>query len=176
MPTPRTWLPRITEIIEILRLSPAKELDRAAIEKLFEIQRRSAITLIKQVGALKRGDHHVVARKSLLTWVQHIEATESQEVERRRQVAADIDHSLAEHRAVKLALEQKGKSAVEFTLPREVLEATLDSLPPEIHLAPGRIEINFSPSDPIQACQMLYALGLALANDFESFRSLVLGT
>jgi hypothetical protein len=161
------------EIIEILKGSDAREFDRTAIEKLFEIQRRTALLLIQQAGATKSGVRHVVTRKALLAWVQHIEATEAQDLERRQQVAVQLDEQMAEQKAMQVALRQAGKPPVEFPLTREILEATLDSLPPDIHITPGRIMINFRPDDPLQACQMLYALGLVLANDFDSFAKIM---
>jgi len=63
-------------------------LDRGAIEKLFEIQRRTALLLMKQAGTVKAGVHFLVPRQVLIRWVERIEATEGQELGRRRRVAA----------------------------------------------------------------------------------------
>jgi hypothetical protein len=169
MPVPRTWLPRIYEIIEILKTSKAEVYDRAGIEKLFQLQRRAALYLMKQAGAVRTQVDSVVPRQVLLAWVERVEATEAQDLVRRRQVSEQIDHSLEEQRAARAALDEAGKPKVEFPLTREILEATITSLPPEIHIQPGRITINFNPDEPIEACQRLYTLGLVLANDYESF-------
>ncbi len=169
MPTPRTWLPRIYEIIEILKSSSAQEYDRASIEKLFELQRRAALLLMKQVGTVRKQVHSVVPRLVLLAWVQKIEATEAQDLVRRQRISEQIDQDMAERRAAQAALQEAGKKTIEFPLTREILEASLTSLPPDVHVTPGCITINFDPDDPIQACQLLYALGLAIANDYDSF-------
>lgn len=169
MPTPRSWLPRSVEITEILRESGVEELDRGAIEKLFEIQRRAALVLMDQVGPIKHMTGHTVLRTSLLSWVERIVATEGQEFERRQHLSARIAEQIAERRALRQALNAAGKPAVSFTLPQEVLSATVASLPREIEISPGQIVVNFDPSNPEEACQLLYLLGLALANDFDSF-------
>jgi hypothetical protein len=169
VPTPRTWLPRVYEIVEILKTSSVEEYDRTAIEKLFELQRRAALLLMKQVGAVRKQVYSVVPRLVLLAWVEKIEANEAQDLVRRKRVSEQIDHDLAEHRAMQEALRTAGKKTVEFALTREILNASLTSLPPEIDIVPGRITINFDPEDPTKACQLLYALSLVLANDFESF-------
>lgn len=168
MPTPRTWLARSQEILAILRSSDADELDRAAIEKLFEIQRRAALNLMDQVGAIK-GLRHSVSRTSLLSWVERILTTEGQEFERRQRVNQQIAAEMAERHAHKQALTDAGRPPVSFTLPQELLSSSITSLPREIEISAGRIIVSFDQDHPEEACQLLYALGLALSNDFESF-------
>jgi hypothetical protein len=169
VPTPRTWLPRAEEILAILKKSSADELDRTAIEMLFEIQRRTALLLMDQVGVIKHGLRHSVSRTSLLSWVEQIVASEGQELERRQRVSAQISEDLAERRATRQALDEAGKPARSFAITREILSASVDSLPPGIEITPGRIVVSFNPTDPDTACRLLYQLGLALSNDFDSF-------
>jgi hypothetical protein len=176
VPTPRTWLPRSEEILGILRRSDADELDRAAIEKLFEIQRRTALLLMDQVGVTKQGVRHIVSRTSLLCWVERIVLTEGQEFERRRLVNERISAEMAEHQAHRLAMTEAGRPPVSFTLPPELLSATITSLPREIEISAGRIVVSFDPDEPEEACQLLYSLGLALSNDFESFAAIQHGS
>ena len=169
MPTPRTWLPRAEEILAILKKSSADELDRTAIEMLFEIQRRTALLLMDQVGVIKHGLRHSVSRTSLLSWVERIVSVEGQEFERRQRASAQISEEMAEWRHTRQTLDAAGKHARSFALTREILAASITSLPPEIEITPGRIVVSFDPADPDAACQMLYQLGLALSNDFDSF-------
>ena len=175
MPTPRTWLPRSQEILTILRGSDAQELDRAAIERLFEIQRRTALLLMDQVGVIKHGIRHAVSRTSLLAWVERIVVTEGDEFERRRRVSDQIAAEVAEHQAHRRAMTEAGRPPVSFTLPPELLSASISSLPHEIEISPGRIVVSFDPDEPEEACQLLYSLGLALSNDFEGFRAIMHG-
>lgn len=169
MPIPRTWLPRIYEIIQVLENSKAAEFDRPAIEKLFEIQRRTALLLIKQVGAIKSGIYHVVPRKALLAWVKKIEKAEGSDIRYRLQVTEHLDQEMAEYRAAQAALRQANKPPIQFTLSKDILKADLASLAPNVEVTQGRIVITFDPTDPVQACELLYGLACALANDFTSF-------
>jgi hypothetical protein len=176
VPTPRTWLPRSQEILAILRKSDADELDRAAIEALFEIQRRTALLLMDQVGVIKNGVRHNVSRTSLLAWVERIVTTEGDEFERRRRVNDHIAAEMAEHQAHRKAMVDAGRTPVRFTLPPELLSASFSSLPREIEISPGRIVVSFNPDEPVEACQLLYSLGLALSNDYEGFLAILHGS
>jgi hypothetical protein len=169
VPVPRTWLPRIYEILETLRSSSAREFQRPNIEKLFELQRRAALLLMKQAGAVRTQVHSAVPRQVLLAWVEKIEAAEAQDLVRRRQISDQIDTELEERRALRAALQEAGKPKIDFPLTREILEATLDSLPSGVQIKPGEIVIRFDPQDPVTACQLLYSLSMVLANDFDGF-------
>jgi hypothetical protein len=132
-----------------------------------------ALLLIKEVGAEKLNCMHVVQRKALIQWVEKIETTEGREYERRQHMRAQLAEEMIEFNAARHALRDAGKPAVQFPLTREILEATVDSLSSEIQISPGRITIDFDKDDPVQACQMLYALSLVLANDYDSFAALM---
>lgn len=176
MAQPRTWLPRAAEIAEVLRKMKSRDLDRSAIEELFQLQRRAAITLMRQAGAKgERGEAWMVPRDSLLTWVERTAQNESWQLERRRHTSEELSQSMAEVQAIRAALNQAGKKAISFPIVEEVLTASCASLPPNIVISPGCITIRLSGPDPtIEACQLLYRLGLALANDFDGFTSLVM--
>lgn len=152
------------------------ELDRAAIEMLFQIQRRTALLVIHAVGPMLSGCSFTVDRKDLIRWVEKIEATEGQELERRRRVRERIDDNVAQFAAAQKALRDAGRPAVEFPIVREVMSASVASLPRGIRLAPGRVILKFPRGEATQACQLLYALSLAIRNDFDSFEEAVSGT
>ena len=149
------------------------QLDRASIEKLFQIQRRSALLMIHAVGPLLSGCSFKVDRQDLIKWVEQVDAVEGLEVRRRQWRTRQIDEETSEFRAAQKALRNAGKQPIEFALTREILEATISTLPSEVKIAPGRITVDFNPDDPIHACRLLYALGLALASDFESFERIM---
>lgn len=140
------------------------------IEKLFQVQRRQAISIMSEIGPVDVAGRFHVLRSSLLSWVQNIQETEGQELERRR-VGCDLDQKLAEAHAARRALRDVGRPPQEFALPKEMLSASLDSLPREISIAPGRITVCFNQEEPESALELLYLLSLALANDFDVFLS-----
>jgi hypothetical protein len=180
MAMPRTWLPRAEEILDVLRRMKSRQLDRAAIEELFQLQRRAAIDLMNQVGTTgTRATGFLVDRTPLLSWVERISKEEAWQLERRAATAQELSHSLAEVQAVRAALHAAGKQQISFPIVAEVLQASFASLPPAIQIEPGRVTVLADHPDPharaLAACQLLYALGAAMANDFDSFQALLCG-
>lgn len=176
MPTPRTWLPRIKEILAILDSSDAEELDRNAIEKLFKIKRRNALLLMNSVGPKKSLDgSYIVSRKDLTIYVRRIEETEGWAVERRTAVLVEIDERSEMWRSVRAkALEQNMKPEA-FDVSAKIAQSTFSTLPPGVVVDPGVIQITFDPRDPVDACQKLYGISMALTNDLSGFLRILEG-
>lgn len=173
MPTPRTWLPRIDEILAVLRASDVESFDRTAIEKLFEIQRRTALLLMNAAGSEKKGIFHLVRKVDLIRYVEGIDQTEGQEVARRRHTLKQIDHDAEQWRAVRSHIDKEEKEPVRFTITEEISNASFSSLPYGIEVEPGLILVKFDPELPEEACQKLFALSKALVNDFGGFLRLM---
>lgn len=169
MPTPRTWLPRIEEILSILKSSTVELYDRDAIEKLFQIQRRTALLLMTAVGPVKQSNGFVVPRLQLVTWVELIRDTEGQEVSRRHQALKDIDRGVEQWRSVRNQVVEADKPPVTFPITDEIINSYFSRLPAGIDIRPGEISVSFDPTSPMEACQKLYALSMALVNDFGGF-------
>jgi hypothetical protein len=179
MAMPRTWLPRAEEILDVLRRMKSKQLDRAAIEELFLLQRRAANELMTQAGAPKarRGEGVLVDRTSLLAWTERIFKDESWQLERRKETSTELSRSMAEVQALREAMAREGKHPVSFPLDEKYLRATCASLPHSIRIELGRITIEVAEGTPDEmqqlACQLLYELAMALNNDPDSFRDLI---
>lgn len=169
MPTPRTWLPRADEIRNVLQGMSTPLLDRNAIEHLFEIQRRSAILLMQEVGPIKQGGSFRVDRQKLTEWVQKIADEGAGELRRRRTQFEELGRGLSEAQAMRYMLREAGRPPVPFPIVAEVLQASFDSLASEIGIEPGKICIQFPADGPEVACQLLYQLSMALSNDFIGF-------
>jgi len=168
MAQPRTWLPRADEIAQCLRKMRSRDLDRAAIEELFQLQRRAALTLMEQVGVTaERGKPSTISRTSLLSWVERVAKEESWQLERRKDLAADLSQSQAEVLAVREALREAHRPTPKrFTIVRDVLGATCETLPSNIRLEPHRITIHLDRVDAdVQACELFYMLAMVFAND-----------
>jgi hypothetical protein len=56
-----------------------------------------------------------------------------------------------------------------FRIVREILGASVASLPESIEIKPGEIRLRLRFTDPIGVLQLLYHLGLALRNGIASF-------
>jgi hypothetical protein len=176
MTLPRTWLPRAEEIQAVLRKMKSKQLDRSAIEELFQLQRRAAIDLMNQVGRTgDRATGFLVQRTALLTWVERVAKAESWQLQRRKETSEELSRSLAEIQAIRTAMAREGRQPVSFPVVEQLLQATCTSLPSSIRIEHGRITIAVEDGEPddmsVQACQLLYELAMALNNDAAGFKS-----
>src|ERR1700674_3923113 len=149
MATPRTWLGRAEEILEVLSEMRSPKIDRPAIEELFQLQRRAAITLMKQAGATGcRGSEFLVDRRTLIKWVENIYKVEGSVLDRRKATSEALSRVMDEVQSVRARLHQQGRPLVVFSLPDQVLRAQFSSLPSSIRVELGRILVDFPPEDP----------------------------
>jgi hypothetical protein len=176
MAMPRTWLARAEEIIDVLRRMKSKQLDRAAIEELFRLQRRAAIELMTQAGATKakRGSASLIDRTSLLSWAQQIFKDESSQLQRQAETSEELSRSMAEVRKLRAAMAREGRPAIAFPIIESYLRANCASLPLAIRIEHGQVTVdvkNDTPEEMLKAaCQLLYELAMALNNDPDGFR------
>jgi len=176
MAMPRTWLPRAEEILDVLRRMKSKQLDRAAIEELFQLQRRAAIELMTQAGApkVKRGSAFLIDRSSLLSWAERVFKDESWQLQRQQETSEELSRSMAEVRELRNAMAKEGKPPIAFPIIESYLRANCASLPPAIRIEHGHVTIhvtNDTPDEMLKAsCQLLYELAMALNNDADGFR------
>ena len=176
MAMPRSWLPRAEEIIDVLRRMKSKQLDRAAIQELFELQRRAAIDLMTQAGAprAKRGSASLIDRTSLLSWVETIYKDESWQLQRQHETSEELSRSMAEVRELRGAMAKEGRPAIAFPIIESYLRANCASLPLAIRIEHGQVTVhvkNDTPEEMLKAaCQLLYELAMALNNDPDGFR------
>jgi hypothetical protein len=176
MAMPRTWLPRAEEILDVLRRMKSKQLDRAAIEELFQLQRRAAIELMTQAGAPKvnRGSAFLIDRTSLLSWTERIFKDESWQLQRQQETSEELSRSMAEVRELRLAMVKEGRPPIGFPMIESYLRASCASLPPAIRIEHGQVTIQVKNDTPEEmltaACQLLYELAMALNNDADGFR------
>lgn len=173
MPTPRIWLPRIEEILHTLRASSSDHFSRQEIEKLFEVQRRAALLLMKSVGSSQQGAHSVVLKSDLLAWVEEIERTEAQELVRRQHALDEIARESEQWKAVRGHASALNKPLVQFPIVEEIAQAEFSQLPEGIAVTPGKITISFDPAEPEELCEKLYALSKALVNDLIGFSKIM---
>jgi hypothetical protein len=175
MPVPKTWIPRIPSILAELESSQIEMFDRSQIESMFELQRRRALLLMVEAGAVKDRLGYLVSRDKLVTYVLMVKRVEEERRDRHQQTMSSIDRGSAELREVREYLSRNQKEQLRYSLTEEVLEASITSLPQGVHIIPGQIVIEVNDASVEDACQKLYALGIALANDLAGFERLLKG-
>jgi hypothetical protein len=146
-------------------------MDRSAIEELFQLQRRSAIELMQHAGAVgSKGKPLLVERTSLLRWVETTVQKEMWRLERQRSRAEELSRNVSEVQAVREALTREGRPPTSFPLVQEVFQSSCSSLPNNIVIESGTITIRAEGDNLAEhACQLLYELGRAIANDYDGF-------
>ena len=131
---------------------------RTDIEALFGIGRASAQSLMKAIGEVQAvGGAHFVERPALLAFLDAMLAAPSvEEALRARQAEAE---PVPRPRTLKVSL------------PADLRHAMLPDLPPNVVLAPGRLEIT-SPT-AVGMLESLLALALVMQNDLDRFREAI---
>ena len=164
MPPAPLWLHRLAHIRATLVAWPASVLDRAAIEQLFGLKRRSAIHLLAALDGYKVGKTYVVERATLLTRLDEIAGPkiERAAVQRRIQVRNHL-------REMKV-----------HAKPRLIRIEPLPPAQPGGHGLPAGVTLESTPEDDgsrmvfayhsaKELLGQVYALATAAATDYAAF-------
>lgn len=161
MPARPTWLIRVADILDRLRLTGGPPfLDRAAIEKLFCVSRRQAIRLMGACRGYEVGRTFLVDRQSVIEFLEQIEdsgATRQADARKRRVLAAINEVAdQAAARRVRIAVAPA----------KETASIVLS--------APGKLEITFGSAEELLT--HIASIAGAATRDFSAFRKRYEGT
>jgi hypothetical protein len=163
MPAKAEWLQRVPEILEELRALDVPVLDRAAIQRLFNFQRRRAIQFMHGQGGYQAGHSFLVDRARLIAQLEVLQHGDDFQRESRRRIRLEDTIEQVRRHAV--------ASRVRIPVEAAVFSTRIDALPPGIRLEPGSLNVTFQ--NPQELLQRLFALSQAMANDFELFERMV---
>lgn len=161
MPDKPSWYDRLENVIEQLEQSPHPYVDRETLEFLLGIGRRRAQQILRPLVRRTLGKNGLAAKDEVIEHMRHLAAGDAAyfERQRRQRLHAIID-------GLQAAARERPRVLVEA--PAAVVNQELESLPPGVHLSPGRIQIDgFRTSD--EAKVKLLALILAMGNDPDGF-------
>lgn len=158
MARPVKWSRDLHTIRERAQGSRIETWSRKDIERLFSLSRPSAQNLMKAIGNVQTvGAAHFVDRASLLGFLDAMIGAES--------VEGALQARLAEAEPV------PRPKALRVSLPDDLRHAMLPDLPPNVTLAPGRIEIT---ADSVEGMvEALFTLALVMQNDLDRWRQAV---
>ena len=160
MPAKSSWLLHIPEIRSLLAEVALPVIDRAAIQSIFGLGRRQAIELMHQFDAYQAGHTLLIERMRLISELDKIVANgEYQQEEARHE---KLTAALARFQRARRAQE------VRIEVAPAVFDTRLSILPGAVHLAPGKLEVEFSGCEDLLS--KLFTLAQAAINDFDSFR------
>lgn len=159
MPVISQWVLKIPEIIGELQVLTAPVVDRAVIEKLFEVKRRQAIDLCHRFGGFQAGRTFLVDRLQLIAELERMHHDPGFEYEQRRQERLrDV---------VQGARQLSAGAHVMLPVRPDALNRRMGDLPAGIHIEPGRLMVDFD--KPEELLGKLFELAKAAQNDYESF-------
>lgn len=157
-PTP-AWMARLLAIRSAVAELESPSLDRAMVESLFGLSRRSAIRLMGSLGKPEPGKAMLVKRTRLLTMLDELLATRpvQGEIARKRELREKL---------ATLEREAQPRTTTIMSVPLDPRHGwpagvTLD--------APGALTIRFA--SPEELLGALLALAEDAAGDYESFRA-----
>lgn len=156
MPDKPFWYGRFDEVIGQLENLPDRFVDRATLEFVLGVGRRRAQQILQPLVRRTLGKNGLAAKEDVIAHLRHLAAGEAAffEKKRRQRLRDILDQLHTEARQPRVLVEA----------PTAIVNQELDSLPPGVHLAPGRILIEAFRT-PQEAQQKLLALAMAMAND-----------
>ncbi len=164
MPDKPVWYTRLEAAIEQLEALPSPWVDRAALESSLGVGRRRAQQILQPLVRRTLGKNGLANREEVVRHLRGLAAGQavSFEVQRRERLHSILD---------RLHREQKERPRVLVEAPTAIVNQELNSLPPGVHLEPGRITVTFE--QPLQALEKLLALAMAIGNDLDGFDALI---
>ena len=151
MPRPVSWLPRLHEITRSVANSIRSHYDRRDLETLFELQPRAAQKLLELFPTIQVGTSRLVDRETLAVFLERVRDSEDTTV-----LFEDI-------RAEKVQVSHR---KVRSLVRRDVEPLSLESLPPDLKIEPGRVVVSFRTIEDL--AQSMYLLARIIESDGEA--------
>ena len=164
MPAKPAWYSKIDAVVAHLEGQPRPFVDRATIEFLLGVGRRRAQQILAPCITDRVGASGLADRERVVERLRQLAQGDDgyYERRRRRKVAEALDS---------LRRERLEKPRLLVEAPLRVIDQRFQDLPPGVHLAIGRITVEFD--EPRQALEKLLALAMAIGNDFARFERMV---
>lgn len=150
MPRPVSWLPRLHEITRTVSTSARSHYDRRDLEKLFELQPRAAQKMLEMLPTVQVGTSRLVDREVLAGFLEGVR---------------DADNTEAYLERTRLAKAATSHRKIRSLVRRDTEPISIDSLPSNIVLTQGRMEVTFATIEEL--AEAMYALARVLETDGE---------
>jgi hypothetical protein len=162
MPAQPLWLDRLPEILNQVAAPDAPLWwDRAAVEKLFGLRRRRAISLLHQMGAAYVGKNLAIERSALRRFLEQPRRQDAYQEEQTR--SAQVATRLGQAR------QQQHARRIRIATPAAPERLDFAGLPAGIDLQRRQLTIAYE--TPAELLEKLVALAQALLNDYETFEA-----
>jgi len=150
MPRPISWLPRLPDIRRAVAKDNRSHFGRKDLEDLFGLQPRAAQEILKLLPTVSVGTSLLAEREALAQFLGEVHA------------ADDPGALLASRRSP-----PKPKPRRKLRFHTDLPTVTLASLPPELTLEAGRVEVRFETMEEL--VQTLFSLAQILEFETDAF-------
>jgi hypothetical protein len=163
MPRKAEWTEQLRDALDELRKFPAPVIDRAVLERVLRVERRTAIRLMNRFGGFQSGRTFLIDRLQLIAQLEQLDRGDdaTAERERRTRLADELEKTR------RLAPGRK----VRIDTAADVRDRVMKDLPAGIHLRPGELRIEFFGAEDL--LRHLFELSQAMVNDFARFQAAV---
>ena len=165
MPRSPQWFHQLARALAQLQTFPAPVVDRASLEELLKVSRRTAIRLLHQFGGYQAGRTFLIRREDLIAALERVQRGEtfSYETRRRVRLAEDLERT------------SPGMGDPASQAPGRRRTTTGASLPAGLRIVrAGVLEVEFA--DGGELLGRLYELVRIAGEDLEAFAALLAGT
>lgn len=164
MPRPKSWIPRIAEILQQLEAETAPDYTRSQVEQLFKLGADQATQLMEVAGYSERPQPGIggrTSRTSLLFYVKNCREGQDaiREIERRQRLSQKLEAAKADLKLRKVELRVTKRD--EWTSFTDLTN---------VEIKPGVMQVVFTPGNPIELISTLFRFAKAVGNDFDEFQ------
>ena len=152
MPRPISWLPRLHEIRRSVAKSVRSHYSRTDLQALFGLQPRAAQKLLEMLPTVTIGTSRLVDREALSEFLERVHGSD------------DASQAVHQQRAEAPRGPRKRLRSLVRT---DAVAAHLSSLPENLTLDPGRVEVRFETLEDL--AQTLFSLAQILDGEEEEF-------
>ena len=162
MPDQPLWFAKLNSAIQTLEALPDLWIDRPVLEFVLGVGRRRAQQILQPLVTKRIGSSGLAAKETLIAYLQNCAQGEAARFETQRR-----------EKLQRILQEAQAQPRVLVETPLSILEQQVETLPPGIHLAPGRIVVEgFTTAE--EALEKLLALGIAAGNNLTAFEERIL--
>ena len=166
MPAKPSWCSKIDSVVNQLQALSRPFVDRATVEFLLGVGRRRAQQILAPCITDRVGSNGLADRDQLIARLRRLAEGDDGYYERRQR--HKVAHAIEQLRRERLETPQLLVEA-----PLRIVDQIFADLPPGVHVAAGRITVDFD--EPRQALEKLLALAMAIGNEFDRFERLASG-
>lgn len=163
MPRHTEWIQHIPAALSELRALPSPTIDRRTLESLFHVSPRQAIRILSSLGCYAAGKSLLIERHDLIAKLEALLSNDAVRCEQSRHER--VSQHLERYRRDQHARHKR------IAVTPQALATRIASLPPDVSLQPGNLQIRFTGAEDLLS--KLFALAQAISADYPAFEQAI---